>query len=342
MKVLVNKSYKKWKKTHKGNAFVLGAVESFLLRIFNTSDIKNITPQPKSVGTNLRKEPGGVYEFALSKRYRVYARCVELEPGVTSFCLAQIGSKGTKKQDEDILSSLAIFDDMSASEWDEWEPSSEQKKEYLAKQSEIVSGDVAAMPVPKQKNKKQKGKPVDENGLTVAERKALRKKEQEELRRKQQLAAEQKRRAEAEKQQQQKVASESQMADNIANKTDDTPETVAAPVVPVAVASDGTRDVADVTDGAAKKSDDAPNPSVTLNGVPVPAPQQVPDNVKFQDFVDVQYELEIIEHQIKIELLNIDIIQQNIAKAKREIALEELAMKKLKLLQAQKMQSIQK
>ncbi len=331
MKIVTSKAYQKWAKANRGNAEM--AVEKFLFRVFNSPDIANVTPQPKSVGNNLRKDTGVVDEFSLN-RYRIYSKCIEIEPGCPVFYLAMVGTKGITNQNDDILKALAIFDDITSTEWDNWQPSQEQIQ-LLPEQKSEVNNDVpsstgtSVASEPKKASKK-KGKPVDENGLTVAERKALRKKEQEEERKRKKEQQESKKRKQEEEKKSRDAA------------TQDEQIKVAPEIADADKGSSAASDVQSVIPEATTDKNDLENPVVVLNGEPVSTPVRLTGDETFRDITHVQYELELIEHQINIEKLQIEIGRQNIIMAQHEIALEELAIKKLKLLQMQKTQNVQK
>lgn len=349
MKIVVSKAYTKWKNANKSDR-TSDAVDRFLCRVFQAADITQVAPQPKAVGGNLRKMPGTVNEFTLARNYRVYSKCVELTPGEFSFCLATVGTKGRTNQNEDILMALSIFDDMEIAGWKSWTPTAEQIASYsVADEAPVASDNVTeTVPAkPKKQNNKKKGKPLDENGLTVAERKALRKKQQQE--------EINKRRQEAQK------AKQAQMAEAVAktNKADVTPAPVVDVIVPasVPVASDNVAPdtasapvVVDVVPSAPVADDVAPadvQPKVTdvtpadtdisddQIRVVTPKSEAPHGDITFTDYADVQYNLELIEHQMAIEKLKIKISQH-------EMALEELAIKKLKLMHMQKQNAPQK
>ncbi len=329
MKIVVSKVYQKWAKANRGNAE--SAIERFLLRVFNSADIASVTPQPKSVGNNLRKVPGVVDEFSLNNKYRVYSKCIEIEPGVVAFCLATVGAKGVTNQNEDILKALAMFDDVKATEWENWEPSPDQIQAFFEQDSQIIDdtpqvASASAQPEQKTAGKKKKGKPVDENGLTCAERKALRKKEQQE---------------EARKRKQEREAAEQKRCAAVAAEQAKQEKTVSDIAQPEKT-DKATPDEQNVVSEILGQKDKEDKPAVLLNGEPAPGPQQITDEVIFQDIGRVRYQLELIDHQIKIQKLQMEIVRQKIAMAQHEIALEELAIKKLNLLQMQKAKGIQK
>lgn len=338
MRIVVSKAYQKWKKTNKSNR-VSDVVDKFLGRVAVATDTTQILPQPKTVGNNLRKSTGTVNEFTLTRQIRVYSKYVELTPGVVSFCLATVGIKGNTNQHEDILASLAIFDNVDATEWEELQMSDTPSNAMPDATPDVDdshvdepgadvpdSGDV--MPAPK----KKKGKPVDENGLTAAERKALRKKQKQE--------EEQKKRMEERKKFKQiETQNVAPVADAAPKQTDAAPNVPALdlepkPVKPVATAP-VMQDVRPNVVDAKSHDDNAPKPAVTLNGEPIANPEPVTGDVKFKEMADLHYCLELIDHQIKIEQMKIRMLQH-------EIALEELAIKKMQLLHMQKNKGLEK
>ena len=359
MKIVVSKAYLKWNDANKTNR-ASDAIEKFLLRVFKAADSTQVAPLPKAVGGNLRKQTGTVNEFTLNKKYRVYSKYVELTQGEPSFCLATVGVKGVSNQHEDILKALSLFDDITAIEWVEWTPCAEQMEQMEQMEDTAAAAEIAVEnddepirePI-KQPTAKKKGKPLDENGLTVAERKALRKKQQQE---------EQKKRQEERKQKEQAKRMEKQMQEEQENKhtaqentqPPATPDTVAEQttiptpkptVVEVAETTPAATDNTSVKDDTPAKDDMSDNEIRIIQpaeetrteptGADIPQPDKPGTDIEFKDFADVQYKLEIIEHQMTIEKLKIQITQS-------KIALEELAIKKLQLLQIQKMKNLQK
>lgn len=316
MRIVVSKAYLKWKKANKSER-AADVIDKFMCRVFNAADITNVAPQPKSAGTNLRKIPGVVDEFTLNWQYRVYAKCVELTPGQVSFCLAGVGVKGNTNQNEDILSALSIFDNVSDVEWVEWQPSADLIVADVANDMAPVDDAVAPVaPATKKQSAKKKGKPLDENGLTVAERKALRRQQEQEEQKKRQAAAQR---------------AKQLAAQNAA------PDAVPVAAVPVADAPSVTDNVAG-DDVRAVRSEPKTDAASNDADVAQPEPKNAePKNAvpEFQDFADVQYQLEMVEYQMAIEKLKIKMAQH-------EIALTELAMRKLQLLQMQKKKDLQK
>lgn len=338
MRIVVSKAYLKWKKANKSER-AADVIDKFMCRVFNAADITNVAPQPKSAGTNLRKMPGVVDEFTLNWQYRVYAKCVELTPGQVSFCLAGVGVKGNTNQNEDILSALSIFDKVSDVEWVEWQPSADQIVADVANDMAPVD-DAAAPVVPaiKKQSAKKKGKPLDENGLTVAERKALRRQQEQEEQKKRQAEAQRAKQLAAQNAAPvaaAPVADAPSVTDNVAGdgvravrpepKTDAAPNDadVAQPE-PKTDAASNDADVAQPEPKNAEPKNAEPKNAEPKNAVP-----------EFQDFADVQYQLEMLEYQMTIEKLKIKMAQH-------EIALIELAMRKLQLLQMQKKKDLQK
>lgn len=80
---------------------------------------------------------------------------------------------------------------------------------------------------------------------------------------------------------------------------------------------------------------------VTQNGETV-SDLALSDGIVFSAVTDTQYQLAIIEQQLKIEDYNIEIARQNIAIKQAQIARTQLEIKKLQLLQFQKQSSLQK
>ncbi|MCM1294023.1 MAG: hypothetical protein NC311_00470 [Muribaculaceae bacterium] len=180
MQIVVSKMFLKWQKTNKSNKPLMDVIDRFLLSVYNATDITNVTPQPKAAGKNLRKMPETVDEFTLNKSYRIYSKCLELEPGVMSFCLATIGIKGKTNQNDDILAALNMFDDVANEKWTVWQPAASQLLVLdTADLSDTATHDtVTDVESATREPKKKKGKPLDENGLTVAQRKAQRKQQE--------------------------------------------------------------------------------------------------------------------------------------------------------------------
>ena len=296
MKVLLSKNFLKWESANK-NDRMADAIDKFLLRVFRADDAAQVLPTPKSVGKDLRKMPGSVNKYDLNYHYRAYGKYVNFN-GELSFCLATVGDKGSGMQINDILTALSIFDDVDAAEWKEWEPSQEQLAADLtvnATPTDHDCDDDKPMPAAAEaKPAKKKGKPLDENGLTVAERKKKQQEEQKKLR------------EETKKTKKTKTVAATPIVD--AQPPVDTPATVetAADNVPV--------------------NDDISDDEIRVLGGEQP---------KFQDIMTVQYRLKVIERQMAIEKLKIQIAQY-------EIALEELEIEKLRLLQMQKMKEMQK
>ncbi len=353
MKIVVSNTYQKWAKANFGNAET--AIEKFLLRVFNSDNIANVTPTPKSVGNNLRKVPGVVDEFTLNRKYRLYSKCLEFKPGTVAFYLATVGSKGVTNQNDDILKALSLFDDVNATEWENWEPSPKQIQVPDVQESQPVENAPqasSAVAASEQKSaSKKKGKPVDENGLTVAERKALQKKERQEAAKKRE--EDKKRQKELERAEKERIAKEEKQVEQeriaatttkkTANAASDTPaKETPDNIVPVIIgkhygATPAETETPDNDTHVVTETTES-NPEVSLNGAPMDTPRQPTGDVTFQDVAHTQYELEVIEHQINIEKLNIEIIQQNIAMAQHKIKLEQLMLERLKLLQTQKTQ----
>lgn len=352
MRIVVSKAYLKWRKANKSN-MVLGVIDKFLMRVAIAPDASCIVPQPKAVGNNLRKEPGVVDEFSLAKEYRIYSKCLELTPGVMTFCLAVVGSKGEKTQKNDILTALGMVDNVNAVDWEVWNPIMDPVPTLL------VSESVESVPAAPEKGtsdvkvKKSKGKPVDENGLTVAERKALRKKEQQERMARQ--AKEQKQNAERAREEQQKpvdvppvvetpVAQDEakKVIENVADNGASDAERKALQRKQRQERMAWARKVKMEKRAQAEQQKRMDNTSVAETPVvaPVPSPvQSTVDAVEFKDYADIQYELEMIEHKMNIEQLNIKITKQEIAVTQHEIALEELAIRRLELIRMQKTKS---
>ena len=280
MKVFVSDFYLKWRKSNK-NVRAAGAIDKFLSRVFAADDPTEVSPKPKAAGNNLRKTTGVVNEFTLNYHYRAYGKYT-LYKDELCFRLATFGDKGNTNQHDDILTALDIFDNTDAVKWESWEPSAEQIEADLATdETPEVCNNISIPEEPAQPAKTKKGKPLDENGLTVAERKALRKKQQQE--------DQQQRKKEKQRVKQLKKCDEA---------TDITTESIVSDIVSeTSVATDET----------------------------VAGTEQVTPaigNMEFKYLEDVQYTLELMEHQIKIEKLKI-------ARIQHEIALEELAINKL-------------
>ncbi len=182
MKIAVSKVFLKWQKANKSNKPLMGVIDKFLVQIHNASDIANVTPQPKAAGKNLRKVTGTVDEFTLNKSYRIYSRCVQLASGELCFYLSVVGVKGNTNQNDDILTALTMFDNIANEAWITWEPSAEQLQAYSVTNVHDtivpVQNEADVVPAAAQKSKKPKGKKLDENGLTVKERKTLRRQQQ--------------------------------------------------------------------------------------------------------------------------------------------------------------------
>ncbi|MBD5391836.1 hypothetical protein HDR66_03450 [bacterium] len=321
MKIIVSNTYLEWKKENK-NTRAASVIDKFLCRVFTANDITQVSPKPKSVGNNLRKTTGTVNEYTLSKKFRVYARYAKLNTGDTAFCLASVGVKGVTDQNNDIITSLIIFDNMDGLKWAEWQPSAEQLAEFAGKQADDDEPDDDEPTAPvetKQPTPKKKGKPLDENGMTVAERKALQKKQKQEEQRK--------RNAEKKKT---KQAAEKEKAQQSAAQT----ATPAAPINEPVVTNNAPTPIAPVTPN--NKPENAPvDDDIRDDEIRVIEPEPISISVEFNDYADAQYHLEIVERQMKIEQLKIRMIQH-------EIALEQLAIKRQLLLQMHKMKTKEK
>lgn len=334
MKVYVSQAYLDWIDSRRSDKKAIKAFDRFLESIHNAKSVAE-APKPRNRESCTTKSgiDGTVIAYEVARTYRLYADWITPFDGanVAFYAAVAMSKSNEKSQGDDIGKAITMFKCFDSVKWILWEPSAQQPDTPVEfKSDEVIN--VSDNPVKDSKPKKQKGKPVDENGLTVAERKAIRKKEQEEKQKQQQLEAEQKRLAKIAKAEQNKTQ------ENISEKVtaDEVKEMPSAAVVDNApVAVDAPQVKTDVADTAAPRADAPAKPTVTLNGVPVAEPLHVKDDAKFQDVMDVQYELEMIEHQVRIRALEIEI-------AKHKIALEELAIKKLELLQIQKMKDLQK
>ena len=338
MKILVSKTYLDWKAENK-NDRAAKAFDTFLLRVFGAANSAEITPQPKAAGNNLRKMTGTVNEFTLSRKFRVYSRYIEAPNGEVCFYLATVGVKGVTDQHDDIMTALGIFDDVAAQKWEQWSPSPEQLESVLGADKTSVDnggvGDADEKSSAKAVKPRKTGKPVDENGLTPAERKAILRQQQEEARKQ----------AQAEKRARKAKQQTAAAADAAAAPADVQPAavTVQEPVVQTVFETPSVDNVVtdngpvsdNITDDEVRVLGQGTGPSVTVNGAPVEQPKPISVDLEFEDFADAEYRLEIIEHQMTIEKLQIEI-------KRHEIALEELAMKKLRLLQMQKEKGLQK
>lgn len=345
MKVYVSQAYLDWIESRRSDKKAIKAFERFFETVHNAKSVAE-APKPRNRENCTTKSgiDGTVIAYEVARTYRLYANWVAPVNGadVAFYAAVAMSKSNAKSQGDDIGKAITMFNSFGNVDWQLWEPSSDTVKSLgESKSDEEVS--VPDAPIAEEKPKKQKRKPVDENGLTAAERKALRKKEQEEKQKQQRLAAEQKRRAAAATAKQEQPQQESEAKNIATDKTEPAPAPVivVADVAPVPTPAPAVKNEAAVVPSREQEKI-VPEPIVTVNDVPVVAPQQPTGDVKFQDVTNVQYELELIEHKMKIERLQIAIIQYNIAKAQREIALEELAIKKLKLLQAQKAQEMQK
>ena len=368
MKVYVSQTYLNWIDSRRSDKKAINAFDRFLKSVHNAKSAAE-APKPKNRENCTTKGgiDGTVSAYEIARKYRLYAdlKVPTGDTDVAFYAATAMHKNNEKSQGDDIGVAITMFNSFNSAEWVLWEPSNtpveSNSDEEVDTPDEVIE---EAKPI------KKKGKPVDANGLTVAERKALRKKEQEEKQRQQQQqkqADAQKRKAAAQKAKAEASAQKPAAAEDVVTPKATTPKvdtptptsgrvvTFAVEDVPNHIADNNVvtdDDVATPKDAEPKAEASKPSvgriitfaeadhaavakSSVTLNGVATPEINFITGEVRFRDYTDVEYQLELIEREIAIEKLNIQMIQH-------KLALEELAIKKLRLLQAQKIKDMQK
>ena len=179
MKVLINKDYFDWREDSR-NADAVKWLDRFLVRVFKATDKESAPRVKKGIGSKL---PRTVQEYEMGgRKYRVYAKYVVID-GETTFCAAAWHHKNVNKgQNSYVEAAEKLFENFDLAQWAAWQPSAEQLAEYSA-DDDMDADEADNAPCAEEAQptvKKKKGKPVDENGMTPAERKALRKKQQQE------------------------------------------------------------------------------------------------------------------------------------------------------------------
>ena len=342
MKVLVNKDYFVWREDAK-NAEAVKWLDRFLVRVFKAADKESAPRVKKGIGSKLSRT---VQEYEMGgRKYRVYAKYVVID-GEMTFCAASWHHKNVNKgQNSYVEVAEKLFENFNLEQWAAWEPTAEQLTEYSAADDDVAEEDeVPCAEEVKPVAKKKKGKPVDENGLTTAERKALRSQQQQE--------AAQQARAEAQRRRKEQAADAAPaqpaepatpVVDMVAHTPIETPvnNQVNAPAEPQAVAP--VAPIAPATPVASAAANDVrDDDEVRVLGTglrPAPArpakPKQVVVAVELRELMNEHYQLAVVGYKMEIEKLKIEAIEH-------QIALKELELEKLKLQQMLKTKEAQK